>query len=283
MNDTRDPQADAPSDASFVKLENRLLRKVSQATKTFEMLEAGDRVMVCLSGGKDSWVLLHLLRKLTKRLPFAIELVGVNLDQGHPGFEQSVIADYLDAHGYTHQMLHQDTLTVVKSKITEGKTYCSLCSRLRRGILYTAADEVGATKMALGHHRDDILETALLNLFFGGKLATMPPKFLSDDGRNTVISPLALCAEEEIAEYAAAVGFPILPCNLCGSQENLQRQQMKQLLTELEAKYTKLKGTMLAALGNVNPTHLLDLPLLDRLAGAAPALPETGAVADVGH
>ena len=283
MNDTRDPQADAPSDASFVKLENRLLRKVSQATKTFEMLEAGDRVMVCLSGGKDSWVLLHLLRKLTKRLPFAIELVGVNLDQGHPGFEQSVIADYLDAHGYTHQMLHQDTLTVVKSKITEGKTYCSLCSRLRRGILYTAADEVGATKMALGHHRDDILETALLNLFFGGKLATMPPKFLSDDGRNTVIRPLALCAEEEIAEYAAAVGFPILPCNLCGSQENLQRQQMKQLLTELEAKYPKLKGTMLAALCNVNPTHLLDLPLLDRLAGAAPALPETGAVADVGH
>lgn len=283
MNDTRDPQADAPSDASFVKLENRLLRKVSQATKTFEMLEAGDRVMVCLSGGKDSWVLLHLLRKLTKRLPFAIELVGVNLDQGHPGFEQSVIADYLDAHGYTHQMLHQDTLTVVKSKITEGKTYCSLCSRLRRGILYTAADEVGATKMALGHHRDDILETALLNLFFGGKLATMPPKFLSDDGRNTVIRPLALCAEEEIAEYAAAVGFPILPCNLCGSQENLQRQQMKQLLTELEAKYPKLKGTMLAALGNVNPTHLLDLPLLERLAGVAPALPETGAVADVGH
>jgi len=209
--------------------------------------------------------------------------VGVNLDQGHPGFEQSMIADYLDAHGYTHRMLHQDTLTVVKSKITEGKTYCSLCSRLRRGILYTAADEVGATKMALGHHRDDILETALLNLFFGGKLATMPPKFLSDDGRNTVIRPLALCAEEEIAEYAAAVGFPILPCNLCGSQENLQRQQMKQLLTELEAKYPKLKGTMLAALGNVNPTHLLDLPLLDRLAGVAPVLPETGAVADVGH
>ena len=283
MNDTRDPQADAPSDASFVKLENRLLRKVSQATKTFEMLEAGDRVMVCLSGGKDSWVLLHLLRKLTKRLPFAIELVGVNLDQGHPGFEQSVIADYLDAHGYTHQMLHQDTLTVVKSKITEGKTYCSLCSRLRRGILYTAADEVGATKMALGHHRDDILETALLNLFFGGKLATMPPKFLSDDGRNTVIRPLALCAEEEIAEYAAAVGFPILPCNLCGSQENLQRQQMKQLLTDLEAKYPKLKGTMLAALGNVNPTHLLDLPLLDRLAGGTTPLPETAASGDVGH
>jgi tRNA 2-thiocytidine biosynthesis protein TtcA len=271
MNDTRDPLVDASPDAEFVKLENRLLRKVSQATKTFEMLEAGDRVMVCLSGGKDSWVLLHLLRKLTKRLPFAIELIGVNLDQGHPGFEQRLISDYLEAHGYTYRMLHQDTLTVVKSKIAEGKTYCSLCSRLRRGILYTAAGEVGATKLALGHHRDDILETALLNLFFGGKLATMPPKFLSDDGQNTVIRPLALCAEEEIAAYAAAVGFPILPCNLCGSQENLQRQQMKALLTELDAKYPKLKGTMLAALGNVNPTHLLDLPLLERLQQGAAA------------
>lgn len=266
MNEQRATTASASSrDPELIRLENRLIRHVQRASKMFELLEPNDRIMVCLSGGKDSWVLLHLLRVLAKRLPFPITLVGVNLDQGHPGFPQSIIADYLEEHGYEQRMLAQDTYSIVLDKVPEGKTYCSMCSRLRRGILYDCAVELGATKMALGHHRDDILQTALLNLFFGGKLATMPPKLTSDDGRNKVIRPLALCSETDIQAYANAIGFPIVPCNLCGSQENLQRQQMKQMLNDLEQKHPRIKGTMMAALGNVNPSHLLDLPLRESL------------------
>ena len=255
---------DAPEPLPLPKLEARLMRNLSSASKRYKLLEPNDRVMVCLSGGKDSWVLLHLLRLLKAKLPFPISIVAVNLDQGHPGFPQHVIVEYLDAHGYEHRMLSQDTYKIVLEKVPEGKTYCSMCSRLRRGILYNCAEELGATKMALGHHRADLLETALLNLFYGGKLSTMPPRLESDDGRNTVIRPLALCGEADIAAYASAKGFPIVPCNLCGSQDGLHRQQMKRLLAELEEKNPRIRGTMLAALGNVNPTHLLDPRVIER-------------------
>ncbi|MFT4705920.1 MAG: tRNA 2-thiocytidine biosynthesis protein TtcA [Bradymonadia bacterium] len=243
------------------KLRSKLIRQMTQASKTFDMLAPDDRVMVCLSGGKDSWVLLDLLGKLVARLPFSVDLIAVNLDQGHPGFQQHVIAEYCEQTGVRFEPVMQDTYSVVLEKVPEGRTQCSLCSRMRRGILYRTAERLGCTKIALGHHRDDILETALLNLFYGGKLATMPPRLQSDDGRNVVIRPLALCAEQDVATYAAHVGFPILPCDLCGSQENLHRQQMKSLLSELSANNPRVPGNMLAALGNVNPSHLLDLPL----------------------
>ncbi|MCB9521705.1 MAG: tRNA 2-thiocytidine(32) synthetase TtcA [Myxococcales bacterium] len=246
-------------------LERRLLRHVQRASKQFRLFEPNDRIMVCLSGGKDSWAMLHLLRLMQTVVPFEMSLVAVNLDQGHPGFPAHVISDYLVEHGYEHRMVSKDTYAVVTEKIPEGKTYCSLCSRLRRGILYDVAVDLGCTKIALGHHRDDILHTALLNLFFGGKLATMPPKVYSDDGRNTVIRPLALCDEDDIATYAAAKQFPIVPCDLCGSQDNLQRQQMKALLNGLAAENPRIKGNMMAALGNVNVSHLLDLDLRARV------------------
>lgn len=247
------------------RLEQRLIRHVQRASKQFGLFEPNDRLMVCLSGGKDSWVMLHLLRLMQKILPFDLDLVAVNLDQGHPGFPGHMIEDYLVAHGYEYRMLARDTHSVVVEKIPEGKTFCSLCSRLRRGILYDAAVELGCTKIALGHHRDDILQTTLLNLFFGGKLATMPPKVWSDDGRNIVIRPLALAAEEDIALYAKINEFPIIPCDLCGSQENLQRQQMKRMLNEMAEANPRIKGNMMAALGNVQATHLLDLSLRERL------------------
>lgn len=247
------------------RLQQRLLRHVQRASKQFGLFEPDDRIMVCLSGGKDSWAMLHLLRLMLEVVPFEMSLVAVNLDQGHPGFPGHVIEDYLRKHRYEYRMLARDTHSVVVDKVPEGKTFCSLCSRLRRGILYDAAVELGCTKLALGHHRDDILQTALLNLFFAGKLATMPPKVWSDDGRNVVIRPLALCAEEDIAEYARIQRFPIIPCDLCGSQENLQRQQMKRMLNQMADANPRIKGNMMAALGNVQATHLLDLDLRERL------------------
>ena len=246
-------------------LERKLIRHVQRASKQFGLFEPNDRVMVCLSGGKDSWVMLHVMRLLLKRLPFKMELVAMNLDQGHPGFPGHLLEEYLTEHDYEFRLYHRDTYSVVQEKIPEGKTTCSLCSRLRRGILYNAAVELGCTKIALGHHRDDILQTSMLNLFYGGKLATMPPKVWSDDGRNVVIRPLSLCAEEDIAAYAEQIGFPIIPCDLCGSQEDMKRQEMKALLNRLAADNPRVKGSMMAALGNVQPSHLLDLELREQV------------------
>lgn len=247
------------------RLDKRLLEQVGRASRDFGLLEAGDRVLCALSGGKDSYAMMWLLRELRRRAPFDFELVGVNLDQGHPGFPQHVIRDWCEAHGFEHHMLHRDTYSVVLDKIPEGKTYCSLCSRLRRGILYDAAVELGCTKIALGHHKDDVIETLMLNLFFSGQLKTMPPRLVSDDGRNVVIRPLVNCDEAEIAQYAREKEFPIVPCNLCGSQENLQRQQIKRLLAEWNDRNPKVKGNLYAAAGNVRPSHLYDRALLERL------------------
>ncbi|MFT6399616.1 MAG: tRNA 2-thiocytidine biosynthesis protein TtcA [Bradymonadia bacterium] len=246
-------------------IERKLLRHVQRASKQFGLIEPGDRIMVCLSGGKDSWVMLHVLRLLMTRLPFKIELIAMNLDQGHPGFPGHLIEDYLTEHEYDFKLYAQDTFSIVKEKVPEGKTTCSLCSRLRRGILYNAAVELGCNKIALGHHRDDILQTAMLNLFYGGKLAAMPPKMWSSDGRNIVIRPLALCAEEDIEAYSNALGFPIIPCDLCGTQEDMKRQEMKVLLNKLAADNDRVKGSMMAALGNVQASHLLDLELREKL------------------
>ncbi|MEW5851809.1 MAG: tRNA 2-thiocytidine(32) synthetase TtcA [Myxococcota bacterium] len=240
------------------RLEKNLLREVSRACRDFTLLEPGDRVMVCLSGGKDSYGLLHLLREVQRRVPYEFSLVAVNLDQGHPGFPAHVIRDYLEAEGVEYRMVKRDTFSVVKAKVPEGKTYCSLCSRLRRGILYKTASELGATKVALGHHRDDVIETLLLNLLYSGQLKAMPPRLRSDDGKNTLIRPLLYCAEEDLAELARLKQFPVIPCDLCGSQENLQRKQVKKLLASLHAENPAVKGNMLAALSNVVPTHLLD-------------------------
>ncbi len=243
------------------RLERKLLRRMSRASQDYSMIEAGDRVMACVSGGKDSFVMLHLLRQLQRKVPFTFSLVAVNLDQKQPGFPDHVLPAWLDDQGYEHRIIEKDTYSIVIDKIPEGKTYCSLCSRLRRGILYSTAVELGATKIALGHHRDDIIETLLLNLFYSGQLKAMPPILKSDDGRNTVIRPLAYCPEEDLAELAELVGFPIIPCDLCGSQEHLHRKKIKRLLNELHGENPTVKGNLFAALGNVRPTHLLDRDL----------------------
>jgi tRNA 2-thiocytidine biosynthesis protein TtcA len=240
------------------KLEKRLCRLVGQAIGDYNMIEAGDKVMVCLSGGKDSYSLLDILLKMKRRAPVPFDLVAVNLDQKQPGFPEHVLPEYLAKLGIPFHIEHQDTYSVVKDKIPQGKTMCSLCSRLRRGILYRVADELGATKIALGHHRDDILQTFFLNMFFGGKLKGMPPKLVSDDGRHIVIRPLAYVAEKDVARWAEHRQFPIIPCTLCGSQENLQRKQVAAMLREWERKHPGRVDTMFTALQNVVPSHLAD-------------------------
>ena len=240
------------------KLEKRLCRQVGQAIMDFNMIEEGDRVMVCVSGGKDSYGMLDILRKLQARAPIQFELIAVNLDQKQPGFPAHVLPEYLQGIGVPFHIETQDTYSIVKDKIPEGKTMCSLCSRLRRGILYRVAEELGATKIALGHHRDDILQTFFLNMFFGGKLKGMPPKLMSDDGGHMVIRPLAYVAEKDLTRWAEHREFPIIPCTLCGSQENLQRKQIGNMLREWEKKHPGRIENMFSALQNVVPSHLMD-------------------------
>lgn len=249
------------SEASQLRrLEKRLLSQLGQASAEFGLIEPNDRIMVAVSGGKDSFGLLHLLREIQKKAPFDFSIVAVNLDQKQPGFPEDVLPTYLSREGYEYRIIEEDTYSIVKEKVPEGKTYCSLCSRLRRGILYNVAQELGATKLALGHHRDDAIETLLLNLFYSGQTKAMPAKLRSDDGRNTVIRPLIYCAEEDLAELARLKRFPIIPCNLCGSQENLKRQEIKDLLATLARSNPKLRGNLLAALGNVRLSHMLMKP-----------------------
>ena len=243
------------------RTEQRLLTSVARASVDFALLEPGDRVLVAVSGGKDSHALLHLLRELGRRTPFRFSIVALNVDQGHPGFPKRVLPDYFEREGYEYRVIEEDTYTVVKEKIPAGKTTCSLCSRLRRGILYTAAREMGATKIALGHHRDDVIETLLLNLFYSGQMKAMPPRLRSDDGQNVVIRPLVYASEADLAAFAEEKAFPIIPCDLCGSQENLKRKRIKELIASLESENPDVRRSLFAALANVRPTHLLDAEL----------------------
>ena len=248
---------------NFNKLQKRLRRDVGKAIEDFNMIEDGDRVMVCLSGGKDSYTLLDILRFLQAIAPIRFDIIAVNLDQKQPGFPEHILPEYLTAQGVNFKIIEEDTYSIVKEKVPEGKTTCALCSRLRRGILYRVATELGATKIALGHHRDDMLETLMLNMFYGGKMKAMPPKLVSDNGQHVVIRPLAYAREKDIARYAAAQQFPIIPCNLCGSQENLQRKVIKDLLQQWDKKFPGRIESMASALQNVVPSHLADNALFD--------------------
>ncbi len=247
----------------FNKLQKRLRRNVGKAIADFNMIEHGDKVMVCLSGGKDSYTLLDILLFLRRLAPIDFDIVAVNLDQKQPGFPAHVLPNYLSEIGVDFEIVTEDTYSIVKEKIPEGKTTCSLCSRLRRGILYKTATRLGATKIALGHHRDDMLETLFLNMFHGGKLKSMPPKLVSDDGQQMVIRPLAYCAEKDIARYSEIVNFPIIPCNLCGSQENLQRQAIKSMLQDWSKRFPGRIESMFSAMQNIVPSHLADKNAFD--------------------
>lgn len=245
------------------KLEKRLLRETGRAIADFNMIEDGDKVMVCLSGGKDSYGLLDILLKLKARAPIHFDIVAVNLDQKQPGFPADVLPNYLESIGVDYHIETQDTYSIVTRVIPEGKTYCSLCSRLRRGILYRVAEQLGATKIALGHHRDDILATFFLNLFYGGRLKAMPPKLQSDNGKHIVIRPLSYVAEKDLIAYAKLRNFPIIPCNLCGSQENLKRQEANRMIAEWDKKYPGRTWNVFGALNTVVPSHLMDRNLFD--------------------
>ncbi|MCW4149022.1 tRNA 2-thiocytidine(32) synthetase TtcA [Halomonas janggokensis] len=260
--DTSESQ-DVRQKREFNKLQKRLRREAGNAIIDYRMIDEGDRVMVCLSGGKDSYTMLEMLLSLQRNAPVNFSLIAVNMDQKQPGFPEHVLPTYLEQRGVDYHILERDTYSVVKEKTPEGKTTCALCSRLRRGSLYGFAEEIGATKIALGHHREDILETLFLNMFFGGSLKSMPPKLLSDDGKNIVIRPLAYCKEADIAEYARLMAFPIIPCNLCGSQPNMQRQVVKEMLAEWNKKHPGRLESMFKAVTNVAPSQLADRDLFD--------------------
>ena len=257
------PERERRQKLELNKLQKRLRREVGQAIADFSMIEAGDKVMCCLSGGKDSYTMLEILLNLQKSAPVSFELIAVNLDQKQPGFPEEVLPEYLEPMGIEYHIIEKDTYGIVKEKVPEGKTTCGLCSRLRRGILYNFAEKQGVTKIALGHHRDDLLETLFLNMFHGGKLKSMPPVLHSDDGRNTVIRPLAFSREKDIARYAALRAFPIIPCNLCGSQQNLQRQVIKDMFQSWDRQHPGRLETMFRAMCNVEPSHLADTSLYD--------------------
>jgi tRNA 2-thiocytidine biosynthesis protein TtcA len=249
------------------RLEKRIVRATAQAIQDFALVEPGDRLMVAVSGGKDSYTLLHVLMRLRERAPIDFDLVAVNLDQGQPGYPAEVVERHLRSVGVPYRMVARDTYSVVRRLVPAGKTTCSVCSRLRRGVLYGVAAELGCTKIALGHHRDDLVETLLLSALYSGALKSMPPKLLARDGRNVVVRPLCYAAEEDIAAFAEAMRFPIVPCDLCGSQPNLRRRRVKALLAELTAEHRSVKGNLLHALGHVVPSHLLDRELQRAVAG----------------
>ena len=248
---------------NFIKLRNSLISATGKAIGDYNMIEDGDTVLVCMSGGKDSHAMLMILLALQERAPIDFKLIAMNLDQKQPGFPADVLPAYFEKLGVDYRIVNADTYSIVKEKIPEGKTTCSLCSRLRRGVIYTTAKELGANKIALGHHRDDIVETLFLNLFFGAKMKAMPPKLATNDKQNIVIRPLAYCSEKDIASYARQMAFPIIPCDLCGSQENLQRQKVKDMLQDWEREQPGRINNIFRAIGNVEPSHLADFNLYD--------------------
>ena len=260
---SQDPFLPLNVSRNFVKLRNKLISATGKAISDFNMIEDGDIVMVCLSGGKDSYTLLSLLSALKKRAPIHFDLIAMNLDQKQPGFPEEVLPLYLEQHHINYRIITEDTYSIVKEKIPEGQTTCSLCSRLRRGIIYRVAREIGANKIALGHHKNDIVETLLMNMFFGSKLKAMPPKLLSDDQTNIVIRPLSYIEEKDITSYSKVMNFPIIPCNLCGSQENLQRKKMKAMILEWEKEQPGRLNNVFNALMNIELSHLADTKLFD--------------------
>lgn len=260
---SKDPFLPNNVSGNFIKLRNKLISATGKAIADFNMIEDKDVVMVCLSGGKDSYTLLSLLSALKKRAPIDFSIVAMNLDQKQPGFPENVLPDYLNNHGVDYKIITEDTYSIVKEKIPEGKTTCSLCSRLRRGIIYRVAREIGANKIALGHHKNDIVETFFMNMFFGSKLKSMPPKLLSDDQTNVVIRPLAYIEEKDIISFSKTMNYPIIPCNLCGSQENLQRNKVKSMLNSWEKEQPGRINNIFQSLTNVEPSHLADTNLYD--------------------
>ena len=257
------PETESRFSNSFLRLRKHLMRKVGEAIVDYGMIEDGDVVMVCVSGGKDSFTLLSLLLALREKAPIDFRIVAMNLDQKQPGFPDHILPAYFESIGVEYRIVTEDTYKIVKDKIPEGKTTCSLCSRLRRGIIYRTAKEIGATRIALGHHRDDMIETLFLNMFFGGKMKAMPPKLVSDDRQNVVIRPLAYCSEKDIERFARGMEYPIIPCNLCGSQENAQRKQIKAMLRDWDSRFPGRVVSIATALKNVVPSHLADSELFD--------------------